>query len=79
VEISHQPEDTFLSFSLIERLNGTVRQRVAPLHRKTRSFARCRMAIDTQAQLFKNYYNLCRMHGSLKGQTLAQAAGLTDH
>ena len=68
-----------ISTSLLERLNGTIRQHVAPLHRKTRSFAKCRMALDTQTQLFKSYYNLCRKHGTLKGQTPAQAAGLSDH
>jgi hypothetical protein len=68
-----------ISTSLLERLNGTVRQHVAPLHRKTRSFAKRRTAIDTQAQLFKSYYNLCRKHGTLKGKTPAQAAGLSDH
>src|SRR5262249_6871084 len=65
-----------ISTSLLERLNGTIRQHVAPLHRKTRSFAKCRTALDTQTQLFKSYYNLCRKHGTLKGKTPAQAAGL---
>jgi IS1 family transposase len=68
-----------ISTSLLERLNGTIRQHVAPLHRKTRSFAKCRTALDTQTQLFKSYYNLCRKHGTLKGKTPAQAAGLSDH
>ena len=68
-----------ISTSLLERLNGTLRQHVAPLHRKTRSFAKCRTALNTQTQFFKSYYNLCRKHGSLKGQTPAQAAKLTDH
>jgi IS1 family transposase len=68
-----------ISTSLLERLNGTVRQHVVPLHRRTRAFAKCRTALDTQAQLFKSYYNLCRKHGTLKGQTPAQAAGLSDH
>jgi len=62
----------------LERQNGTTRQHVAPPHRKTRSFAQCRTALDTQAQLFKSYDNLCRKHGSLSGKTPAQAAGLTD-
>jgi hypothetical protein len=68
-----------ISTSLLERLNGTIRQHVVPLHRKTRSFAKCRAALDTQTQLFKSDYNLCRKHGTLKGRTPAQAAGLTDH
>jgi hypothetical protein len=65
--------------SLLERLDGTIRQQVAPLHRKTRSFAKCRTALDRQTQLFKSYYNLCRRHGTLKGKTPSQAAGLSDH
>jgi hypothetical protein len=68
-----------ISTSLLERLNGTIRQHVVPLHRKTRSLAKCRTALDTQTQLFKSYYNLCRRHGTLKGKTPAQAAGLSDH
>lgn len=68
-----------ISTSLLERLNGTIRQHVVPLHRKTRCFAKCRTALETQTQLFKSYYNLCRKHGTLKGKTPAQAAGLTDH
>lgn len=68
-----------ISTSLLERLNGTIRQHVASLHRKTRAFAKVRTALDTQAQLFKSYYNLCRKHGTLKGQTPVQAAGLSDH
>jgi hypothetical protein len=55
-----------ISTSLLERLNGTIRQRVAPLHRKTRSFAKCRTALDTQTQLFKSYYNLlCPRHHTI--------------
>jgi len=68
-----------ISTSLLERLNGTLRQHVAPLHRKTRNFAKCRRALDRQVQFFKSYYNLCRGHGTLKGQAPAQAAGLIDH
>jgi transposase-like protein/IS1 family transposase len=68
-----------ISTSLLERLNGTIRQHVAPLHRKTRGFAKRRTALDAQTQLFKSYYNLCRKHGTLKGKTPAQAAGLSDH
>jgi hypothetical protein len=66
-----------ISTSLLERLNGTIRQHVPSLHRKTRSFAKCRSALDRHAQLFKSYYNLCLRHGTLKGRTPAQAAGLS--
>lgn len=59
-----------ISTSLLERLNGTIRQHVAPLHRKTRSFAKCRTALETQIRLFKSYDNLCRKHGTLKARHL---------
>ena len=68
-----------ISTSLLERLNGTIRQHVAPLHRKTRSFAKRRTALEMQTQLFKSYDNLCRKHGTLKGKTPAQVASLSDH
>ena len=66
-----------ISTSLLERLNGTIRQHVVPLHRRTRSFAKCRTSLDIHVQLFKSYYNLCLRHGTLKGLTPAQKAGLT--
>ena len=68
-----------VSTSLLECLNGTMRQHVAPLHRKTCSFAKRRTTLETQTRLFKSYYNLCRKHGTLKGKTPARAAGLSDH
>ncbi len=69
---------TAISTSLLERLNGTIRQHVVPLHRRTRSFAKRRTSLDRQVQMFKSYYNLCLKHGSLKGQTPAQAAKVTN-
>jgi len=68
-----------ISTSLLERLNGTIRQHVVPLHRRTRGFAKCRTSLERQVQLFKSYYNLCLPHGTLKGQTPGQAAKVTDH
>ncbi|NOT64282.1 MAG: hypothetical protein HOP19_29040 [Acidobacteria bacterium] len=68
-----------ISTTLLERLNGTIRQHIVPLHRKTRSFAKCRTALETQTLFFKGYDNLCRPPGTLKGKTPAQAAGLSDH
>ena len=68
-----------ISTSLLERLNGTMRQRVAPRQRKTRTFAKPQTALDRQTQFFKSYYNLCRKHRTLKGEAPAQTAGLSDH
>jgi IS1 family transposase len=68
-----------LSTSLLERLNGTLRLHVSPMRRRTRAFAKCRATLNMHVQMFKSYYNLCLAHSSLRGQTPAQAAGLTDH
>jgi transposase-like protein/IS1 family transposase len=68
-----------ISTSLLERLNGTLRLHVSPMRRKTRAFAKCRETLNMHVQLFKSYYNLCLIHSSLKAQTPAQAAGLTNH
>jgi len=68
-----------ISTSLLERLNGTLRLHVSPMRRKTRAFAKCRDTLNMHVQLFKSYYNLCLAHSSLRGQTPAQAAGLTSH
>jgi IS1 family transposase len=68
-----------VSTSLLERLNGTLRGHVSPMHRKTRAFAKRRTTLELHVQLFKSYYNLCLPHSSLQGQTPAQAAGLTNH
>jgi hypothetical protein len=68
-----------ISTSLLERLNGTLRLHVSPMHRKTRAFAKCRERLNLQVQLLKSYYNLCLAHASLQGKPPAQAAGLIDH
>ena len=68
-----------VSTSLPERLNGTLRCHVSPMHRKTRAFAKRRTTLELHVQLFKSYYNLCLAHSGLEGQTPAQMAGLTDH
>ena len=70
---------TLISTSLLERLNGTLRLHVSPMHRRTRAFAKCRDTLDMHVQLFKSYYNLCLRHTGLGGKTPAQAAGLAAH
>ncbi len=83
-----------ISTSLIERLNLTVRQSLAPLVRKTLSFSWQRENLVRQAVLFQAFYNFARPHMSLRekvsetdglfqrrqGQvTPGMAAGITDH
>lgn len=64
--------------SHIERLNGTMRLHVTPLHRKTRCFAKKKSNLQEQVTLFKSYYNFCLPHYSLNYQTPAQATGIID-
>jgi transposase-like protein/IS1 family transposase len=64
--------------SHIERLNGTMRLHVTPLHRKTRCFAKKKSKLQEQVTLFKSYYNFCLPHHSLDYQTPAQATGIID-
>lgn len=64
--------------SHIERLNGTMRLHVTPLHRKMRCFAKKKSKLQEQVTLFKSYYNFCLPHHSLDYQTPAQATGIID-
>src|SRR5215475_2288241 len=66
-----------ISTPYLERLNGMTRRHGAQLRCKTRSFANCRTALDTQTQFFKSCCNLCQRRSALKGKTPAQASGLS--
>ena len=83
-----------VSTTLLERLNLTVRQALAPLVRKTLSFCKTRSHLEQQTCFFQAFYNLARPHRSLREKlpvkadlferqwrqrTPAMAAGLTDH
>lgn len=83
-----------VSTTLLERLNLTFRQALAPLVRKTLSFSKTRAHLEQQTCFFQAFYNLARPHRSLREhiaphadlfeqqwrpQTPAMAAGLTDH
>ena len=55
----------------IERLNGTVRDRIKPM----RGFGNCDSA-EIMTNAFRNYYNFIKPHNSLGGLTPAQMAGI---
>src|SRR5438270_191821 len=78
--------------AFIERLNGTIRQRLASLTRKCRHAARRLAALESGMWLLGCTYNLCWPHHELsrraakaqglRGELLltpAMASGLTDH
>jgi transposase-like protein len=79
-----------LNTSLIERLNGTFRQRLAPLARRTRALWRLPQRAQRAMYLVGAVYNFCCEHQSLRlpgligghqwlSRTPAMAAKLTDH
>jgi len=69
----------FISTSLLERQNGTARSRNRYLVRKTYGFAKRVEYMDDQCEVDKTFYNFCRKHRGLKGETPAMRHGLTDH
>jgi IS1 family transposase len=69
----------FVSTSLLERQNGTARSRNRYLVRKTYAFAKRVEYMDDQCEVDKTFYNFCRRHRGLKGETPAMRHGLTDH
>ena len=78
-----------LNTSFIERFNGTIRERFAPLTRKCRYLAARVPTVHTGIYLIGSVYNFCSPHDELsksktKGGfgrpcTPAMASGLTDH
>jgi transposase-like protein/IS1 family transposase len=78
-----------LNTSFIERFNGTIRERFAPLTRKCRYAAAKIITVHTGIYLIGCVYNFCSPHDELsksktKGGfgfscTPAMASGLTDH
>ncbi len=83
---------TVLNTAFIERLNGTMRERLASLTRKCRHAARRLAALESGMWLLGCTYNFCWPHHELsrrealaqgrRGEVLltpAMASGLTDH
>lgn len=77
------PEGQVLNTAYSERLNGTFRQRLCGLCRRTRCLLRSEDSLSTRMYLVGGVYNFCTPHQSVsqKGQpkTPAMAAGLTKH
>jgi transposase-like protein len=68
-----------ISTSLLERQNGTARSRNRYLVRKTYAFAKRVEYMDDQCAVDKTFYNFCRQHRGLKGETPAMRQGITNH
>lgn len=78
---------TVLNTAFIERLNGTMRERLATLTRKCRHAAQRVHPLETGMYLIGTTYNFCCPHQALskrstpgqQKQTPAMASGITDH
>ena len=62
-----------------ERFHGTLRNGLKRLARRTYCFSKTERGLADGVSMFIAYYNFCKKHGSLKDQTPAMVAGLTDH
>ena len=76
--IMGHPDMDRASTSHVERQNGTLRQWCKRLTRLTYAFSKNWGNLKAALALHFAYYNLCRIHGSLR-ITPAMAAGVTDH
>jgi hypothetical protein len=83
--LAQTQEAGVLNTAYIERLNGTFRQHLASLGRRTRHVARRQATVRRGMFLVGSVYNFCTDHQSLtrgpsgRRRTPAMAAGLTDH
>jgi len=81
-----------INSSFIERFNATIRQRLAPLARRSRNTLKVSQRLEAQVYLMGTVYNFCSYHQSLTvalyitekrkhrvPRTPAMAAALTDH
>jgi hypothetical protein len=74
--------DGVINTAYIERLNATLRERLAPLARRCRALARHTLTRHEGMFLVGTVYNCCTPHASLshaQQTTPAMAAGITDH
>jgi len=75
--VSGSPDPFVLSTSGVERQNATMRQSIRRLTRLTHAFSKTLRNHKAAVSLHFAYYNLCRIHGSLR-TTPAMAAGVTS-
>ena len=80
----HRSGSQVLNTAYIEHLNGTLRERLASLARRTRHLPRHQGWLAAGRYLVGTVYNFCTDHESLttadkQRRTPTMAAGLTDH
>ena len=73
------PDASKISTSHVERQNLTMRMSMRRFTRLTNAFSKKVENLAAAVSLHFAYYNFCRVHQSLNGQTPAMAAGIADH
>ncbi len=76
--IAGKPNPKFISTSLIERQNLTMRMSMRRLTRKTNAFSKKIENLEHAMALYFMHYNFCRIHQTLR-VTPAMQIGLADH
>ena len=78
IVVSGSPDLDKISTSYAERSNLTLRMSMRSFTRLTNAFSKKLANHALMVAVFCAYYNWARPHKTLKGQTPAMAAGLTD-
>jgi hypothetical protein len=74
-----RPDEAHISTSYVERQNLTMRMSMRRFTRLTNAFSKKVENLAAAVSLHFMYYNFGRKHTTLKGETPAMAAGVTDH
>jgi len=75
---SGNPDPDHISTSFVERQNLTMRMQLRRFTRLTNAFSKKLSHLKAAVALHFAYYNMCRVHSSLR-VTPAMQAGITDH
>lgn len=78
-EIEGEPDPRYVSTSLVERQNLTMRMSMRRFTRKTNAHSKKLLNHAAAIALHYMHYNFARPHESLWGVSPAQAAGVSDH
>ncbi len=78
MQVTGDPDKRYISTSLIERQNLTVRMQVRRFTRLTNAFSKKLENLKAAVALHFAHYNFCRIHQTWR-VTPAMAAGITDH
>src|ERR1700724_3044759 len=76
ITVAGVPDEARICTSHVQRANGTLRGHLRRMTRLSNGFSRKRANLRAALALFFAYYNLCRMHKSIR-MTPAMAAGIT--